>query len=65
MKDIDTAIKEFPTVIKDGVVFLRGDVLRGAFALAGLQALAGGDIVYAEGMAKAADLVDMIMEAAK
>ena len=65
MKDIDTAIKEFPTVTKDGAVYVRGDMLRGAFALAGLQALAGGDIVYAEGMAKAADLVDMIMEAAK
>ena len=65
MKDIDTAIKEFPTVTKDGAVYVKGDMLRGAFALAGLQALAGGDIVYAEGMAKAADLVDMIMEDAK
>ena len=65
MKDIDTAIKNFPTIVKDGAVFLEGSMLRGAFALAGLQALAGGDIVYAEGMAKAADLVDMIMEDAK
>ena len=65
MKDIDTAIKEFPTIVKDDVVFLRGDVLRGAFALAGLEALVGGDVVYADGMAKAAELIDMIMEAAK
>ena len=65
MKDIDTAIKEFPTVTKDGAVYVKGDMLRGAFALAGLQALAGGDIVYAEAMAKAADLVDMIIGAAK
>ena len=65
MKDIDPAIKNFPTIVKDGVVFLRGDVLRGAFAMAGLEALVRGDVVYAEGMAKAAELVDMIMEAAK
>lgn len=65
MKDIDTAIKNFPTIVKDGVVYVKGDMLRGAFALAGLQALAGGDIVYAEGMVKAADLVDMIIKAAK
>ena len=65
MKDIDNAIKEFPTIVKDDVVFLRGDALRGAFALAGLEALVRGDVVYAEGMAKAAELVDMIMEAAK
>ena len=65
MKDIDTVIKNFPTVTKDGAVFLKGDVLRGAFALAGLEALVGGDVVYAEAMAKAAELVDMIMEAAK
>ena len=65
MKDIDNALKSFPTIVKDDVVFLRGDALRGAFALAGLDAIVSGDIVYAEGMAKAADLVDMIMEAAK
>ena len=65
MKDIDNAIKSFPTIVKDDVVFLRGDVLRGAFALAGLEALVGGDVVYADGMAKAAELIDMIMEAAK
>lgn len=65
MKDIDTAIKNFPTIVKDGVVFLEGGLLRGAFALAGLEALVRGDAVYAEGMTKAAQLVDMIMEAAK
>ena len=65
MKDIDPAIKNFPTIVKDGVVFLRGDVLRGAFAMAGLEALIGGDPVYAEGMGKAAELINMIMEAAK
>ena len=65
MKDIDTAIKNFPTVVKDGVVFLEGNMLRGAFALAGLEAIIRGDVVYAEGMAKAADLVDMIIGAAK
>lgn len=65
MKDIDTAIKNFPTIVKDGVVFLEGSLLRGAFALAGLEALVAGDYVYSEGMAKAAELVDMIMKAAK
>ena len=65
MKDIDTAVKNFPTIVKDGAVYLEGGMLCGAFALASFEALFIGNAAYAEGMAKAAELIDMIMEAAK
>lgn len=65
MNDIDTAIKNFPTVVRDGVVYLEGNMLCSAFALAGLESLISGDLVYAEAMAKAASLVGQIVDGAK
>lgn len=65
MKDIDTAIKGFPTTTKDGVVYIHGSMLCSAFALAGLESLATDNPIYAEAMAKAALLIGKIVDGAK